>query len=398
MTTAVVVAGHLCLDIIPDLSHITYDTLRALFTPGRLIAVGPVTFSTGGPVSNVGLALHRLGVPVRLMGKVGDDLFGRAIRESIARYDPALAEGMIVAPDVASSYTIVINPAGSDRVFLHCPGANDTFGADDIRYEVLETAPLFHFGYPPIMRRMYEDNGEQLTSIFRRAKATGVTTSLDMALPDPHSAAGRADWERICRATLPYVDIFLPSIEEILFMLYRPTYEALRQQADDGHILPLITPELLGDVAAGLIEMGARVVGLKLGDRGFYLRTSTATALADMGRGRPARPEAWADRELWAPCFRARFVGATGSGDATIAGFLAGLWRGLSAEEAVTAAVAVGACNVEAADTLSGLRSWEETMARVAAGWERHPLVLTAPGWEWLPDRGLWRRCLADGR
>ncbi|MCS7041080.1 MAG: PfkB family carbohydrate kinase, partial [Anaerolineae bacterium] len=174
----------------------------------------------------------------------------------------------------------------------------------------------------------------------------------------------------------------------------RSTYEALRRQADDGDILPLLTPELLSDVAAGLLEMGARVVGLKLGDRGFYLRTGTAAALADMGRGRPAQPAAWADRELWAPCFRARFVGATGSGDATIAGFLAGLWRGLSAEEAVTAAVAVGACNVEAADTLSGLRPWEETMARVAAGWERHPLVLTAPGWEWLPDRGLWRRLL----
>ncbi|MCS6845522.1 MAG: carbohydrate kinase family protein, partial [Caldilineales bacterium] len=64
----------------------------------------------------------------------------------------------------------------------------------------------------------------------------------------------------------------------------------------------------------------------------------------------------------------------------------------LSAEEAATAAVAVGACNVEAADTLSGLRSWEETMARVAAGWERHTLALTSAGWEWLPDRGLWRR------
>ncbi len=398
MTIAAIVAGHICLDIIPDLSRIDYDNLRALLTPGRLIEVGPVTFSTGGPVSNVGLALHRLGIPVQLMGKIGDDLFGHAIREGIARYDPALVAGMIVAADAASSYTIVINPLGSDRVFLHCPGANDTFGADDIRYDLLEAAQLFHFGYPPIMRRMYTDGGEQLAAIFRRAKATGITTSLDMALPDPHSAAGRADWGPICRATLPYVDIFLPSIEEILFMLRRSTYEALRRQAADGDILPLITPDLLSDIAAELLALGARVVGLKLGDRGFYLRTASAATLAAMGRGRPPQPEAWADRELWAPCFRAHFVGATGSGDATIAGFLAGLLRGLSAEEAVTAAVAVGACNVEAADTLSGLRSWEETMARVAAGWERHPLLLTTPGWEFVPAHGLWRRrCAPSG-
>jgi len=40
---------------------------------------GAATVSTGGAVSNTGIALHRLGVPTRLMGKVGDDILGRAI-------------------------------------------------------------------------------------------------------------------------------------------------------------------------------------------------------------------------------------------------------------------------------------------------------------------------------
>ena len=35
----------------------------------------------------------------------------------------------------------------------------------------------------------------------------------------------------------------------------------------------------------------------------------------------------------------------------------------------MTAATAAGAANVEAADATSGLRSWEETKARMAAGW-----------------------------
>ena len=48
------------------------------FAPGRLLQIGPATFSTGGPVSNTGLALHRLGIATRLMGKVGDDLLGQA--------------------------------------------------------------------------------------------------------------------------------------------------------------------------------------------------------------------------------------------------------------------------------------------------------------------------------
>ena len=85
-------------------------------------------------------------------------------------------------------------------------------------------------------------------------------------------------------------------------------------------------------------------------------------------------------------------MGAAGSGDATIAGFLSGLLRDMSPSEAVTAGVAVGACNVEAADTLSGLRSWEETMRRVAGGWARHDLGPASPGWEFDEAQQLWQR------
>jgi sugar/nucleoside kinase (ribokinase family) len=100
--------------------------------PGRLLNIGPAAISTGGAVANTGMALHRLGVPVRLMGKVGDDLFGRAVLDVLRTGAPHLADGMIVTPGEATSYSIVISPPDIDRSFLHCPGANDTFGADDV--------------------------------------------------------------------------------------------------------------------------------------------------------------------------------------------------------------------------------------------------------------------------
>jgi hypothetical protein len=52
----------------------------------------------------------------------------------------------------------------------------------------------------------------------------------------------------------------------------------------------------------------------------------------------------------------------------------------------------VGACNVEAADALSGLRSWEATLQRIEAGWEHLPLHLDDPDWEWDLAHALWRR------
>jgi len=389
-----VVAGHICLDIIPKLSG-TAQEFERRFLPGRLLEVGPATFSTGGAVSNTGLALSKLGIRTQLMGKVGEDLFGQAVRQIVDSYGPGLAGGMVVDGATSTSYTIIINPPGVDRIFLHCPAANDTFGADDVRYDVVAESRLFHFGYPPLLRRTFEAGGAQLVGMFRRAHETGVTTSLDMALPDPSSAAGRADWRAILRSTLPYVHVFLPSIEETLYMLRRETYDELRRAADGPDILPLITPRMLSDLGRELLALGVKVLVLKLGDRGVYLRTAGQSALESLGRARPSDLAAWADKELWAPCFQVDVVGTTGAGDATIAGFLSGLLRDMPPEEAVTAAVAVGGCNVETPDALSGVRSWEETLRRIAEGWPRHRLDLQAPGWRFDDAHQLW---VGEGR
>jgi len=387
-----IVAGHLCLDIIPDLSSIAPGRFFDLFRPGQLIQIGAATIATGGAVSNTGLALNKLGIHTRLIAKIGNDLFGQAVRQVICTFGADLADGLIVAAGESTSYTLIVSPPGIDRMFLHCVGANDSFAAGDIDWESAPDARLFHLGYPPVLPRLYRYDGVQLAAAFYRAKSRSLTTSLDMSLPDPNSEAGKTFWPGVLSRSLRFVDLFLPSIEEILFMLDRPAYERLKQQADDGDILPLVTPDLLNETSAQLIRMGCKIVVLKLGNRGLYLRTADAGAIAGMGRAAPPDPERWANRELWSPCFQVNMVGATGAGDATIAGFLAAFLRGLGPEEAINAAVAVGACNVEAADALSGLRTWEETLQRIASGWEKHSLSLDAPGWVFDETYRLWKK------
>ena len=385
------VAGHICLDVHPDLSGAGRRPFEDSFLPGRLIASGPVSYSSGGAVANTGLALDRLGVATCLVGKVGDDLFGQALRQVVAAHGEHLTENLQVDSSAHTSYSIIINYPGVDRIFLHHPGANDTFQAGDIPRSLLEQIRLFHFGYPPIMRSTYLNGGAVLKGIIEQARRARATTSLDMAFPDPSSEAGQVDWIGILRSVLPRVDIFMPSVEEILFMVRPATYRDLCAKAGGSNILPLITPDLLSDLARELIGMGTRIVGLKLGYLGLYLRTSDVESIRSMGRARPSMPEAWADKELWAPCFKVEVAGTTGSGDATIAGFLVALLRDLSIEEALTMAVAVGACNVEAADALSGIRSWEETSQRVARGWERQPIELSTFAWHYDRAHGLWR-------
>jgi sugar/nucleoside kinase (ribokinase family) len=340
--------------------------------------------ATGGAVSNTGQALHKLGVDTRLMGKIGDDIFGRATLDIIKSLSAHLVEGMRISPGEASSYTIILSSPRIDRIFLHYPGPNDTFGPADIDYELLKQVDLFHFGYPTLMKQMYQNEGVELVEIFRQAKATGVTTSLDLAMPDPTAPSGQANWPLILKNCLPYVDLFTPSVDEILLMLYPATFKQMAAGAAP------ITPMLLSEIARELLQMGAKVVLLKAGELGLYLRTAQAKILTGLGRVCPDNIERWAGRELWSPIFQTSVVGATGAGDSASAGFLAALLRDLSPTEAITIAAAVGACNVEAADAVSGVRPWAETLARIEAGWARGKLAFGVPGWRFDESRQLW--------
>jgi sugar/nucleoside kinase (ribokinase family) len=205
---------------------------------------------------------------------------------------------------------------------------------------------------------MFANDGEQLTELFRRMKSLGLTTSLDMAFIDPSSPAGQANWHQILKNTLPFVDIFLPSLDEILFMT--------GQELD----MPL-SASLLSNVSKELLEMGTKIVVLKLGDRGLYLHTASASVQNGLGRARPSNLMTWGNFESWQPCFEVEVAGTSGSGDATIAGFLAAILYDLSPSKALTAALAAGAFGVEAKDQQNKTRSWEDTWLRINSGWAR---------------------------
>ncbi len=356
----ILVGGHLCLDLIPGMSHVSAQDMT---TPGRLYTIDPIAVSTGGAVSNTGLALHRLGVKVQLLATVGEDLIGQMILMYLRLRDPKLAELIKVKRGQPSSSTIALSPANTDRTFLHCTGTNDGFGVSDIDFDLIRQARIFHFGYPTLLPHVVEDDGEDLQAIFAKAKATGVVTSLDMAQPDPNGRIAHLNWMLIFQRTLPNVDIFLPSIEEMILTLRRDDYDRWMP-----NILHHLTREYLCGLADELLEMGVVIAGFKLGEMGMYLKTGKAQLFHRLARLNINTSE-WADRELWIPAFKVEVKGTTGAGDSAYAGFLAALLKNCTPEEALQWACAVGACNVEAPDATSGIRTWEETEARLSTDW-----------------------------
>ncbi len=323
-----IAAGHICLDITPVFPHKReYPDIGALLRPGKLLHMDGVRVHTGGSAANTGLAMKKLGADVRLLSKIGDDELGALITQIAASHGVG---GLIVDPESTTSYSVVLAVPGHDRIFLHDPGANDSFCSDDVPDEALDGARLFHFGYPPLMRRMYENGGEQLYELFRRVKERGVATSLDMAAVDPDSDEGRADWRGILTRVLPLTDYFEPSLDETRFMLQRP----------DAAPAALVRE---------LRDMGAGTVLLKCGTEGMYYSA--------------------AEGEGHQPCFPvSNLRSATGAGDVSIGTFLVSIMQGRSVRESAALAAAQGAFSVRAYDALSSLGSLEELEETVNAG------------------------------
>ncbi len=387
----VVVAGHICLDLTPKFRDVSAGSLSEVLAPGALVLVDECVVSTGGTVPNTGLALVKLGVDALLMGKVGDDAFGHMVVDKLAEYDRA--DGILRVPGEHTSYTVIVAPPGIDRAFLHHPGANDTFDRPDIDYGAVELARVFHLGYPPLLRRMYEDEGERLAAILEEARQRGATTSLDMTMPDPSAASGRADWDAILRRALPHVDLLLPSAEEMLYCLDRDMFFELRARAESegGALTEFIAADRCSALAERLVAYGAGVVMLKAGHRGIYARTAGRERLAGFGRAAPAEPARWAERELWAPpCRVERVASATGAGDCAVAGFLAAFLRGEPLDRALRIAAGAGAENVMAHDAISGLSSYGELLEKLESVPVGDPGVGSA-GWGYDESLRVWR-------
>ncbi|MCY4019117.1 MAG: PfkB family carbohydrate kinase [Chloroflexi bacterium] len=366
MPSDVMVAGHIALDILPDMSTLKPEEVIGA---GKVFEIGRISYSTGGAVSNTGLALHRLGIDVDLLAVVGADWVGRAIIDYVRGYDSALGDHIRVLPDAASAYTIVIEPQNHDRTLLTHTGVYHGFGVDNIDLDLAANCKLFHLGYPTLLPRLYEHDGAGFLELLQAVKDLGPVTSVDMSLPAPDSPGGQADWRGILRRCLPFVDIFVPSIEEIMFMLRRADHDRWA-----GQIIARMTAEYLADLAGELLEMGVGIAGFKLGERGLYLEASSdAGRLACLSRIGQA-PAAWAGIRTWRPPFQVRVAGTTGAGDAAYAGLIAALIRGLDYQECARWACAVAACNIEAADATSGVRAWEETEARLAGDWPTRAL------------------------
>ncbi len=385
----IVIAGHLCIDIIPRFLDTGTKNIADILRPGKLVNVEDATISTGGPVSNTGINMKTLGSKVCFCACVGDDLLGTLTMDLLKKNGNA--DGVSTIRGKASSYTVVVAPPNIDRIFLHNPGTNNWFGPESLDIDLIRQCRHFHFGYPPLMSRMFADEGRELEKIFKIAKDAGATTSCDMTLPDPVSLSGKAPWRKILQRVLPYIDIHLPSIEESFFMLYPQEFLKMKQEHNNAELIDFISLSQYTNIADELLGFGTKLVALKSGHRGFYIKTGSKQKFDSMGVAKPGNYDNWSNRELWAPAFVVdNFGSATGSGDSSIAGFLSAFLRGLSIEDSLKYATCCGLQNVKVLDAVSGIKTWDETTAMLKTDMPMIDAHIDALGWKYSKQYALW--------
>lgn len=383
------VAGTIALDIIPKFppEACSRDELLA---EGKTIYIPDIALALGGAVSNTGIAMHRLGAHVVLTSKVGDDPLGVVVRHLLESDE--VESHLEVVPGRGSSATIVTVPKGSDRTFWHRRGASQEYSFRDLPEEVLAQSDLFHFGYPTGMECMYIDGGETLKELYRFVKGRGLTTSLDLSLPGLTSESGQADWKHILYGVLPYVDVFLPSLEETLFLLRKEYYLDVAGRAGNNYAIDYIDLSVLRELGDEILDLGVKVFGLKLGKKGIYLRTAGAEAFRSFGALGTGLCEDWWDREILEPPYRTREMCSTnGAGDTAIAGFLTGLMEGWGPERCLKLAAGAAATRIESPEGVRAICGAEAVLNRIDCGWDKLEIENLDPGyWKWDPQKSAY--------
>ncbi len=363
-----VIAGYLCVDMIPQFKPGEgFGNIAEVLKPGRLIEVDGMDVTLGGVVGNTGLAMSRFAKKVYLTGLIGDDFIGRIVQDRLSSY--GLLTGIETTQQGGTAFGLVVAPPGIDRIFLESPGCNTVFGNDHIDYDVVAQSRLFHFGYPPLLKQFYKEDGDQLYDMFVRIHQMGVLTSLDFSLPDTESESGRIDWNRILQKTLPFVDIFVPSLEEAMQVMMPEEYVEILASADGRDVIDCIPLAMIREVGARIMKAGTKILLIKAGHRGIYLWTGDVSSLNEKAVLKLDTDD-WNNRQLWCdiyPVDDTRMKNASGAGDTASAAFLAAILEGETIARSLKYAALAGRNNLYCNDLYSELSDWEEMKNEIGA-------------------------------
>ena len=194
------------------------------FIPGGFDEKGDPAFirKAGGAPLNVLATAAKYGARTALIGKVGDDLFGRFLRKTLAE-NGIKQTGLVTDREHNTTLAFVsLTPDGEREFsFYRRNGADIHLQKHEIKEELIRNAKIFHFG----SLSLTETLGRETTAeALKMAKEAGCIISYDPNYRAPLWEG--ADWAAaIMRRHLSEVDILTASKEEALMLTGGKTIE-----------------------------------------------------------------------------------------------------------------------------------------------------------------------------
>jgi len=202
----VIVIGELNVDVI-------LNEIESFPAIGKEIIANTMSVTLGSSSAIFASNLSALGIHVAFIGKIGEDNFAQVVLVSLNNKNVDTSH-ILKSATLCTGATIVLN-YGQDRAMVTYPGAMNDLRLEDIDFGFLSTARHMHFSSYFIQPGMRKD----VTLLFRRAKEMGLTTSLDTQWDTEEK------WDIPLKELLPYVDLFLPNIQEFRFLTKCKTVE-----------------------------------------------------------------------------------------------------------------------------------------------------------------------------
>ncbi len=296
----VVVCGSLNMDVIVQSKR------RPL--AGETILDGKVSFLPGGKGANQAIAAARLGTTTAMLGAVGNDVFGKTLRDVLA--DNGVDAAGVKVVRGATTGVAVIQVAEGDNAITGAAGANARFATPMVGRKPRKGE---------IWVAQFETPLATTEAVFRRARAAGARAILNLAPMVRHP-----------KRLLKLVDIAVLNEIELA-------------QAT-GIKITVASSQAV--IAAACRKLGPTTVIATLGGRGLVMVSP--------------------DGVVALPAFKARVVDTTGAGDCFVGALAARLVSGASILDAARYANAAAACSVERLGATPSMPTPKEVAARLA--------------------------------
>jgi sugar/nucleoside kinase (ribokinase family) len=251
---------------------------------GGVDFIEEIRLTVAGTAGGTIVDTAKLGLKSLAVGAVGDDEKADWVLMTMQKHGIDTS-AMQRLKGIPTSATILNVRPNGERPALHARGASDHLDVEPSMYHQVFDAPIIHFGGTGLLKKL---DGMPSLKLLKEAKRRGRIVTFDLI-------AANAETAKIVVPLLPFIDYFMPSIEEAREMSGQTTPE---------------------DCGKFYLDRGASCCVFTLGGDGAFYAHKNGTRLAS-------------------PAYDINIVDTTGCGDAFDAGFITALHHQMDVESSL---------------------------------------------------------------